>query len=111
MIGRFLTRSGLDQLPVLINVLRGEMSIIGPHCHIVLPSMPLSDQLSLALLKTPLKPGLFNFEGPDERAEQILKQIEADLFYVSNWSLLLDAKILFSKLFSKTTYVHNYLHR
>jgi lipopolysaccharide/colanic/teichoic acid biosynthesis glycosyltransferase len=98
-IGHFLIQSGIERLPMLINVLRGEMSIVGPRCHITLPSIPGSDQLMLALLNSPFKPGLLSFGGPHERG-----QIEADLFYVSNWSLLLDAKILFGYLFSKGAY-------
>ena len=109
VIGRFLTRSGLNQLPMLINVLRGEMSIVGPSCHVALPSIPLSDQLSRALLNSPFRPGLISFEGPHhERTDWEPRKIEADLFYISNWSLLLDAKILFLNLFSKATYVQNY---
>jgi polysaccharide biosynthesis protein PslA len=110
-LGHLLVRSGIERLPILINVLRGEMSIVGPHCHITLPSILLSDQLMLALLNSPLKPGLLSFEGPHERADWELGQIEADLFYVSNWSLLLDAKILFGYLFSKSAYTATSLRR
>jgi lipopolysaccharide/colanic/teichoic acid biosynthesis glycosyltransferase len=108
-IGRSLVRSGLDRLPMLINVLRGEMSTVGPHYHIGPPSV-LSDRLSLALRNSAFRPGLVNFEGEQGRADSELRLIEADLFYVLNWSLLLDAKILFQKFFSKASYVQNYLH-
>lgn len=108
-VGSSLRRSGLDRLPMLINVLRGEMSIVGPRCHIALPSIPLSDRLSLALRESPFKPGLVNFENAHEHTDSELRQIEADLFYISNWSLLLDAKILLLSLFSKASYVQNHL--
>jgi lipopolysaccharide/colanic/teichoic acid biosynthesis glycosyltransferase len=100
--GRVLIRSGLDQLPMLINVLRGEMSIVGPHFH-VLPVPQLFDQLPVALLDGPFKPGLVSLEKP-ARARGELSRTNADLFYISNWSLLLDAKILFKHLLSKNTY-------
>jgi hypothetical protein len=48
--------------------------------------------------------------GPNERAESELRQIAADLFYISNWSLLLDAKILLRNLFAKTSYVQKHQH-
>ena len=109
-VGSSLTRSGLDRLPMLINVLRGDMSIVGPRCHIARPSIPLSDQLMLALRDSPLRPGLVNFEDAYRRADLEVRQIEADLFYVSNWSLLLDAKILFRNFFSKVSYFRDHLH-
>ena len=101
-VGHFLVRSGLDRLPMLINVLRGDMSIVGPRCHVVLPSTPLSKQLALALDDCPLGPGLIVFE---DQAPTELRETEADLFYISNWSLLLDVEILFGSIFSKASYV------
>jgi lipopolysaccharide/colanic/teichoic acid biosynthesis glycosyltransferase len=95
---------------MLINVLRGDMSIAGPRCHIARPSIPLSDQLMLALRDSPLRPGLVNFEDAYHRANSEVRQIEADLFYVSKWSLLLDAKILFRIFFSKVSYFRDHLH-
>ena len=64
VVGRILTRSGLKVLPMLINVLRAEMSIVGPHCHVGLPSIPVSDQLSRELLNSPFRPGLIRLRSP-----------------------------------------------
>jgi polysaccharide biosynthesis protein PslA len=102
--GRFLIRTGLDQLPMLINVLRGEMSIVGPHAY-VLPPPQLNDQIAPASLKGPLRPGLVSFEGSHAGGE--LSREDADLSYISNWSLLLDAKILFQQVISKHMYFQN----
>jgi lipopolysaccharide/colanic/teichoic acid biosynthesis glycosyltransferase len=110
-IGSSLARSGLDRLPMLINVLRGDMSIVGLRCYVGRPSIQLSGQLSLALRNSPLRPGLLHFEDIYGRVDSKARQIEADLFYVSNWSLLLDAKILLRNLFSKAPYIQNHLHR
>jgi lipopolysaccharide/colanic/teichoic acid biosynthesis glycosyltransferase len=99
--GRLLTRSGLDQLPMLINVLRGEMSLVGSHFY-VLPPPGLYDELPSTLLVGPLKPGLVSFKGPHAGPE--LSPTDADLFYISNWSFVLDLKILVRFLFSKDTY-------
>ena len=68
-IGSSLVRSGLDRLPMLINVLRGEMSIVGLRCYIGPPSIPVSDQLSLALRNTAFRPGLVNFEDQHGHAD------------------------------------------
>jgi lipopolysaccharide/colanic/teichoic acid biosynthesis glycosyltransferase len=99
LVGRFLIRRGLDRLPMLINVLRGEMSIVGPHCHSAVPSIALSDQQSLTLSNGQFRPGLVSFENP-ERARS---QLEADLFYIANWSLLLDVKTLFRNFSNLTS--------
>ena len=110
-IGSSLIRSGLERLPMLINVLRGEMSIVGLRCHLNPPVIPPSVQLSLALRNSPLRPGLVNFDYQHQPSDLELRKIEADLFYISNWSMLLDAKILILKCFTKASYVQNYLHR
>ena len=101
--GRFLIRTGLDQLPMLINVLRGEMSIVGPHAY-VLPPPQLNDQIAPPV-KGPLRPGLVSLEGPPTSGE--LSRKDADLYYISNWSLLLDAKVLFQQVVSKHVYFQN----
>jgi lipopolysaccharide/colanic/teichoic acid biosynthesis glycosyltransferase len=109
-IGRSLALSGLDKLPMLINVLRGDMSIVGLRPYSGRPSIPLSARQSLALRNSPLRPGLLSFEDVSGRVDSKARQIEADLFYISNWSLLLDAKILFRNLFSRAPYIQNHLH-
>jgi lipopolysaccharide/colanic/teichoic acid biosynthesis glycosyltransferase len=106
--GRVLIRSGLDQLPMLINVLRGEMSIVGSHFYVLPPPQPY-DQLPSALLHGPLKPGLVSFKGPHAGPE--LSPADADLAYISSWSFVLDLKILVHHLFSKDTYFQSRSNR
>ena len=101
--GPFLTRTGLDQLPMLISVLRGEMSIVGPHRY-VLPPLRIYDQVSPAFLNAPVLPGLISFELPLPAGGEGT-DMDADMFYVLNWSLYLDAKVLFRHLFSKEAYI------
>ena len=106
--GRVLIRIGLDQLPVLINVLRGDMSIVGPHYYILPPPQVYNQQLS-AGLGGRFRPGLIGFKGPNARRD--LSRTDADLFYIFNWSLFLDLKIFFRYLFSMDTYFQNRPHR
>jgi lipopolysaccharide/colanic/teichoic acid biosynthesis glycosyltransferase len=108
-IGNVLRRAGLDILPMLINVLRGDMSIVGLRCHSAISSVPLSSSVSVAFHESSFRPGLISFEGFHDRGNSELRNIEADLFYISNWSLLLDAKIILRTLFSKTSYVQRVL--
>jgi lipopolysaccharide/colanic/teichoic acid biosynthesis glycosyltransferase len=100
-IGRSLISSGIDRLPMLINVLRGEMSIVGPRSHVVHPSVSDSDHRSLELHAGLFKPGLIN------PAEVMRGSTDTDLFYISNWSLALDAKIIVLKLLSKESYCYD----
>ena len=101
--GPFLIGSGLDQLPMLISVSRGEMSIVGPHRY-VLPPLRIYDQMSPAFMNAPFLPGLVSFELPLPAGAEGTN-MDADMFYVLNWSLHLDAKVLFRHLFFKEAYI------
>jgi exopolysaccharide biosynthesis polyprenyl glycosylphosphotransferase len=92
-IGKFLRRTGLDELPQLFNVLKGEMSLIGPR-------PPLPDETKLykrwQLRRLSVKPGLSCFWQikPDRNSIKFEKWMELDLAYIDNWSLRLDFIIL-----------------
>lgn len=107
LFGRLLTRVGIDRLPMLLNVLRGDLSIVGPRC----PASNISTintSLSRILLGTSLRPGLLSLADVATRLNgKVEKQegLESDLVYVMNWSLLLDAKIVFRYLFSRSSYL------
>ncbi|MBG0861203.1 MAG: sugar transferase, partial [Bacteroidales bacterium] len=93
MIGRFLRRTGLDELPQLINVLKGEMSLIGPR-----PPLP-GETLHYKrwqLRRLSVKPGLSCFWQikPDRNLIKFEKWMELDLAYIDNWSPRLDFIIL-----------------
>jgi lipopolysaccharide/colanic/teichoic acid biosynthesis glycosyltransferase len=90
--GRFLRRTGLDELPQLWNVLRGQMSLVGPRPDVVEQVANYSDRDRGRLAVEPGITGLAQINGREEIPWP--ERIEQDLWYIENWSLGLDAKIL-----------------
>ncbi len=102
-LGRFLRRSSIDELPQLWNVLKGEMSLVGPRPHAL--SAKADDQLyDVAVAEYAerhrVKPGITGWaqvngwRGETDTVEKIQKRVEHDLYYIEHWSLMLDAWIL-----------------
>ncbi len=96
-LGRFLRRTSLDELPQLINVVRGEMSIVGPR---PLPVAYLPRYTGEQMRRHDVKPGLTGWAQINYSTEEKPwdKKFEEDLWYVRNWSLGLDMKIVFRTL-------------
>ena len=91
-IGGFLRRKSLDELPQLFNVLRGEMSLVGPRM-ITLPELTKYGSSNNLLLT--VKPGLTGYWQVEGRQTTTYEErVRMDVFYIDNWSLLLDLKIL-----------------
>jgi len=106
-VGHVLRRSGMNKLPQLMNVLRGEMSIVGTHLFTTALSKPFP---SLDLYE--IRPGLVTWTHASEdlcetadAAESICRCISCDRYYVKNSSFFFDMKILFHTLLSKATYL------
>ena len=111
-LGRVLRRTNIDELPQLINVLRGEMSLIGPRPHPIALNTIFREQIVPYSRRHNVKPGLTGwaqvngFRGETDTFEKMQRRIEYDMFYVDNWSFIFDLKILLLTLLSRTAY-HN----
>ncbi|MDH2356831.1 undecaprenyl-phosphate glucose phosphotransferase [Bradyrhizobium sp. SSUT112] len=99
-VGWGLRRSSIDEVPQLINVLRGEMSLVGPRPHALAHDNHYGDILSEYAYRHHVKPGITGwaqvkgYRGETARVEQMKGRVDCDLWYINNWSLALDLKIL-----------------
>jgi len=99
-IGRFLRRTSIDELPQLINVLLGDMSLVGPRPHALAHDDQYSKLISSYPCRHHVKPGITGwaqvngFRGETPTLPLMKRRVELDLWYVSNWSLWLDVRIL-----------------
>lgn len=100
VFGKFLREWSLDELPQLINVLRGEMSIVGPRPHAIVHNEIYRKKITGYMQRHAMKPGITGlaqisgFRGETREILDMQKRIEADLNYQSDWNLYLDIKIL-----------------
>lgn len=90
--GKWIRRWSIDELPQIINVLRGDMSFIGPRPHLPNEVSQYSEKQRQVLTIKPGITGMAQVYGRDNNSFD--REIELDLFYIENWSLLLDTKIL-----------------
>ena len=113
-VGRILRRTNIDELPQLINVVRGEMSIVGPRPHAVAHNEMYVDQIFRMSRRHNVKPGITGWaqvnglRGETDSIEKMRKRVEYDLHYIDNWSFCLDLKIMFMTIFSKRAYAGAY---
>ncbi len=98
-IGKFLRLSSFDEIPQLINVLLGEMSLVGPRPHIISETNLYSKKILKFLTRHHVKPGITGLaqirtRGKADSIELMQKKFSSDLEYINGWSLFLDIKIL-----------------
>lgn len=111
-VGAFLRRTSLDELPQFFNVLFGDMSVVGPRPHATLckaGGVLYQDAVENYDWRHRVKPGITGWaqvngwRGETETVEQIRKRVEHDIYYIENWSLLLDIQIILRTIFGGFT--------
>jgi putative colanic acid biosysnthesis UDP-glucose lipid carrier transferase len=104
-LGAFLRRTSLDELPQFLNVLRGEMSVVGPRPHAVAHNEHYRNRVAFYMLRHKVKPGITGWaqingwRGETDTLDKMEKRVEFDLHYIRNWSLWWDVKIVVKTLF------------
>ncbi len=99
-LGHWLRRSSIDEIPQFLNVLRGEMSLVGPRPHAMIHDDEYRKLISKYAFRLHLKPGITGWaqvnglRGETATVDLMEKRVDLDLWYINNWSLWLDIKIL-----------------
>lgn len=99
-VGRWLRRTSIDELPQFLNVLRGEMSLVGPRPHATIHNNEYEKVIWKYAFRHHVKPGITGWaqvhglRGETATVDVMEKRVELDLWYINNWSLWLDIKIL-----------------
>ena len=106
IVGKFLRKTSLDELPQLINVIMGEMSIVGPRPHAIVMNKEFSDKIENFMCRHMVMPGITGmaqakgFRGEINDEFDMNARLRFDLFYIKNWSLALDFKIILLTIYS-----------
>ena len=104
-VGRIIRKTSIDELPQFINVLKGEMSVVGPRPHMVSHTLMYAGRIDKFMVRHFIKPGITGlaqvsgYRGEVETDNDIIKRVKLDIFYLENWSLLLDIKIVFQTIY------------
>lgn len=101
-VGRFLRKTSLDELPQLFNILKGEMSLVGPRPERPLFVEKFKEEIPRYMVKHQVRPGLTGWAQVNglRGNTSIRKRIEYDIFYIENWTLWFDIKIIFMTFFT-----------
>jgi putative colanic acid biosynthesis UDP-glucose lipid carrier transferase len=106
-VGAFLRRTSLDELPQLFNVVRGDMSLVGPRPHAVAHNREFGTRIIEYSLRHKIKPGITGWaqvngwRGETDTLRKMVYRVEHDLYYIRNWSIWLDIKIIFLTVFGR----------
>jgi Undecaprenyl-phosphate glucose phosphotransferase len=113
-VGRHLRRWNIDELPQLLNVLLGDMSLVGPRPHAVPHNQAFERRIGLYARRHNVKPGITGWaqvnglRGATDTDDKMKRRVEYDLYYIDHWSLTLDLQIIGRTLFSRKAYRNAY---
>ncbi|MQP25008.1 exopolysaccharide biosynthesis polyprenyl glycosylphosphotransferase [Flavobacterium sp. LMO8] len=99
-VGKFIRKTSVDELPQFFNVLLGDMSVVGPRPHMVSHTEMYAKTVDKFMVRHFIKPGITGlaqtngFRGEVENEKDIINRVKYDIFYLENWSILLDIKII-----------------
>lgn len=105
-LGEFLRHTSIDELPQFINVLRGDMSIVGPRPHMLRHTDEYSRLVDKYMVRHFVRPGITGwaqvngYRGPTDELWKMEKRVECDVWYIEHWSWLLDLKIIGRTVFN-----------
>ena len=100
-IGHFLRKTSLDELPQIFNILKGDMSFVGPRPHMLKHTRDYSAIIEKYMVRHFVKPGLTGwaqingYRGETRELWHMEKRVEYNIWYIENWNILLDLKIIF----------------
>ena len=99
LVGKIIRKTSFDEIPQLLNVLRGQMSLVGPRPHIITDTNKYSKEIIRFLSRHQVKPGLTGLaqirtRGKSNSVELMQEKLDSDLEYINQWSIYLDIKIL-----------------
>jgi putative colanic acid biosynthesis UDP-glucose lipid carrier transferase len=100
-VGKFIRKTNLDEFPQFFNVLKGDMSVVGPRPHMLKHTDEYSKLIDKYMLRHLVRPGITGwaqisgFRGETQDVNQMKERIKRDVWYIENWSLSLDIKIIF----------------
>jgi Undecaprenyl-phosphate glucose phosphotransferase len=113
-LGRFLRGTNIDELPQLLNVLAGDMSIVGPRPHATAQNEAFAEVISSFSRRHNVKPGITGwaqvngYRGDTDTLEKMQRRVEHDLYYIDHCSFLFDLRIILLTLFSREVYANAY---
>ena len=105
-MGKFMRKTSMDELPQFFNVLLGDMSVVGPRPHLWSQNKSYANKIKKYMVRHYVKPGITGlaqvkgFRGEIETDEDMVNRIKLDVFYIENWSLIMDVKIIFQTVFN-----------
>ncbi|WP_438964949.1 exopolysaccharide biosynthesis polyprenyl glycosylphosphotransferase [Flavobacterium sp.] len=102
--GKFMRKTSIDELPQFFNVLVGNMSVVGPRPHMVSHTEMYAKSVDKFMVRHFIKPGITGlaqtngFRGEVENEQDIINRVKYDIFYLENWTILLDIKVIFTTI-------------